>query len=228
MSAANLSATINEISQPDRMFFASLHGLRGIAVMYVVLSHLGNGGYFLLPIAHDAIGKVGVWIFFALSAFLLTNHLYIDFEATSSRVTSLLQYIVHRVFRIYPLYIFVLIGHVILGDISKIQLLKHLLLIQGWGELWAISVEFQYYLLIPVFVISALHLRVSYFNIISFLVALAAGSVVYGLKWPASVFSNELTLFPKLAPFVLGSMLALLLSKAKHYCMGGQCGILYL
>ena len=121
-------------SSTDKGFFAPLNGLRGIAVLYVVISHLGNGGLFLLPIPHDAIGKVGVWIFFALSAFLLTTHLCRDLDATSSRVSSLLQYIVHRVFRIYPLYIFVLIGHMIIGDISKVDLLKRLLLIQGWGE----------------------------------------------------------------------------------------------
>lgn len=198
-------------SLTDRGFFAPLHGLRGIAVLYVVISHLGNGGLFLLPIPHDAIGKVGVWIFFALSAFLLTTHLCRDLETTSSRVSSLLQYIVHRVFRIYPLYIFVLIGHMILGDISKMEFLKHLLLIQGWGELWAIPVEFQYYFIIPVIAISFLYLPRRCVSLLLMVVLTAA--LFYGLKQPASVFSNELNAFPKLAPFLLGSMLALQLYK---------------
>lgn len=188
-----------------------LHGLRGIAVLYVVISHLGNGGLFLLPIPHNAIGKVGVWIFFSLSAFLLTTHLCRDFETTSSRVFSLLQYLVHRAFRIYPLYILVLIGHMILGDISKTEFLKHLLLVQGWGELWAIPVEFQYYFVIPFIAISSLYLPRRRVSLL--LMVILAAVLFYGLKQPASVFSNELNAFPKLAPFLLGSMLALLLYK---------------
>lgn len=198
-------------SLTDKGFFAPLHGLRGIAVLYVVISHLGNGGLFLLPIPHNAIGKVGVWIFFSLSAFLLTTHLCRDLETTSSRVFPLLQYIVHRAFRIYPLYIFVLIGHVILGDISKMEFLKHLLLVQGWGELWAIPVEFQYYFVIPFIAISSLYLPRRYVSVL--LMVILTAVLLYGLKQPASVFSNELNAFPRLAPFLLGSMLALLLYK---------------
>nr|WP_229498887.1 acyltransferase [Pseudoduganella ginsengisoli] len=192
----------------DRKFFAPLHGLRGIAVLYVVVSHLGNGGLFLLPIPHDAIGKIGVWIFFALSAFLLTTHLCRDIESASSRVCTLLQYIIHRFFRIYPLYIIALIFHIIFGDISKKQLFGHLLLTQGRGELWAIPVEFQYYFIIPAIAISSLYLKKMH---VCVLLVIALGAVLfYGTEQPASVFSNELNAFPKLAPFLLGSILALL------------------
>lgn len=195
----------------DKGFFAPLHGLRGIAVLYVVISHLGNSGLFLLPIPHNAIGKVGVWVFFVLSAFLLTTHLCRDFETTTSRISSLLQYLVHRAFRIYPLYILVLIVHMVLGDISKMELLKHLLLVQGWGELWAIPVEFQYYFVIPFIAFSSLYLTRR--GVILVLLGFLTAALFYCLKQPASVFSNELNIFPKLAPFLFGSMLALLLYK---------------
>ena len=45
------------IPSAKKEFFAPLQGLRGIAVLYVLLSHLGNAGLFLLPVPHDAIGK---------------------------------------------------------------------------------------------------------------------------------------------------------------------------
>jgi peptidoglycan/LPS O-acetylase OafA/YrhL len=195
-------------SLTEKRFIAPLHGLRGIAVLYVVISHLGNGGLFLLPIPHDAIGKVGVWIFFALSAFLLTTHLCRELETTSSRVASLLQYIAHRVFRIYPLYIFVLISHFALDDISKTDFFKHILLIQGLGELWAIPVEFQYYFIIPVIAITSLYIPRRYVSLL--LMAALMASLIYSYQQPASVFSNELNVFPKIAPFLFGSMLALL------------------
>jgi hypothetical protein len=90
---------MEEGQSTNKKFFAPLHGLRGIACLYVAVAHLGQYGLFLLPLPHDGIGKVGVWIFFSLSSFLLTTHLCRDLETTSSKVFSLLQYAVHRIFR---------------------------------------------------------------------------------------------------------------------------------
>jgi len=59
--------TKQSLINEHREFFPALHGLRGIAVLFVVFSHLGGLGLFLFPIPHDGIGKVGVWIFFVLS-----------------------------------------------------------------------------------------------------------------------------------------------------------------
>lgn len=199
------------LTKDNREFFPALHGLRGIAVLFVVVSHLGNSGLFLFPILHNAIGKVGVWIFFVLSAFLLTSHLYSDIEISSSKFFSILQYIIHRIFRIYPLLLFVLILHAIRGDISILEILRHLLLIQGWEELWAIPVEFQYYFIIPVIVISTIYIsqKYSYLLLITALIL----TLLYGVTYSNEVFSNGLNIIPKLTPFLLGSMLSLLFRK---------------
>ncbi|MCX5871538.1 MAG: acyltransferase [Deltaproteobacteria bacterium] len=197
----------------NKIFFAPLHGLRGIAALYLVVAHLGQYGLFLLPIPHDAIGKVGVWIFFVLSAFLLTTHLCHDLETTSSKVFSLLKYTVHRIFRIYPLFIFSLTIHLIYRDISRIEFIQHLFLIQGRSELWAIPVEFQYYFIMPVIAMSTLYLPRR--KVILLLAATLMVALFYGIAQPASVFSNKLNIIPKLAPFLLGSILALLLYKKK-------------
>jgi len=157
---------------------------------------------------HDAIGKVGVWIFFALSAFLLTNHLRRDLEIGESRICAISQYTINRIFRIYPLYAIVLIGHVILHDISGVDFLEHLLLLDGWGELWAISVEFQYYAVIPVIAVCSLHMTKR--GVALFLVAVLMVVVFYDWMRPASVFGDEIYLFPKLVPFLFGSILSLL------------------
>jgi peptidoglycan/LPS O-acetylase OafA/YrhL len=202
-SAARAAAS----STSGRDFHAPLHGLRGIAVLYVVLSHLGNAGVFLLPLPHDAIGKVGVWIFFALSAFLLTTHLSRDLEGTAPAGPTILSYAVQRFFRIYPLFVVVLVLHRLLRHLSTPEVLQHLVLAQGWGELWAIPVEFQYYACMPLIALAAR--RFSRPRASLALLALLAAVVAWGWAQPAAVFSNGLNIVPKLAPFLLGSLLAL-------------------
>lgn len=195
----------------SREFFAPLHGLRGIAVLYVVISHLGNSGLFLIPIAHDAIGKVGVWVFFSLSAFLLTTHLCRSIANNENKLFSLMQYALNRVFRIFPLYVLILIIHYSLGSLSIEEFYKHLFLIQGNGELWAIPVEFQYYLVIPLIAIGNAYLNKKQMFILLALGILA--SLYQGISNPASVFSNNITIIPKLLPFILGSVVALFPNK---------------
>lgn len=197
----------------DQNFVLPLHGLRGIAVLYVVFSHLGNGGLFLFPIAHDAIGKVGVWIFFTLSAFLLTTNLSRELRTTSSKASSLIQYAVHRIFRIYPLYILILVIHLGLGDINDNDFVSHIVLAQGWAELWAIPVEFQYYLAIPAISMAVTYWQRKHVGVV--LIALLIGAFVYGILQPAKIFSNELNVFPKIAPFLFGSLLAIFSSQTE-------------
>ena len=51
----------------------SLDGLRGFAVLLVLLSHMSLVGINLVPgLDFAGIGKAGVYLFFVLSAFLLT------------------------------------------------------------------------------------------------------------------------------------------------------------
>ncbi|MDO4906162.1 MAG: acyltransferase [Lautropia sp.] len=191
----------------EKKFIASLHGLRGIAVLYVLLAHLGGNSLFLVPIPHGSIGKVGVWIFFSLSAFLLTSNLLRESSSASSKWGALLQYAVHRVFRIYPLLIVVLVFYWIRGDISATGIVENLLLVEGEDVLWAIPVEFQYYLIIPMVVAAAV--RLSSKPVCRALLAVSAASLLYGVVNPGSVFSNGLNIFPKIVPFCFGSMLAL-------------------
>ena len=51
-----------------------LHGLRGIAASSVLLTHASNNGYHVLPgVSFSGTGRSGVFLFFVLSAFLLTS-----------------------------------------------------------------------------------------------------------------------------------------------------------
>lgn len=188
-------------------FSLPLHGLRGIAVLFVLFSHLGNAGMSLVPIPHDAIGKVGVWIFFSLSAFLLTRGLCQALARQGTLGRPLIGYGIHRVMRIYPLYVVVLLLHWLLGEITASSIGRHLLLQEGDAELWAIPVEFKYYLIVPLVALAVQH--VPRRQVSMALLAVVLVSFGYGMADPRSVFSIELDLLPKLAPFLLGSLLAL-------------------
>lgn len=204
----------SDISAPSkRPTENALYGLRGVAIMYVLVSHVGNAGLPLFPIPHSAIGKVGVWIFFTLSAFLLTNNLVHRLRTSQSRLHEIAGFTVHRVFRIYPLYTFVLLLHIFLAGLSYQDALKHLLLTEGRGELWAIPVEFTYYLCIPLIAMGFIWCteRGGRVATILFLAALPTLAIISTATCePSSIFSNDLALFPKLAPFLIGSLLGLL------------------
>lgn len=194
-------------TKTESEFFLALHGLRGIAILYVVVSHFGHHGLALGPVPHQGMGKVGVWIFFGLSAFLLTRQLYQDLAAATSKPTALLHYAIRRIFRIYPLYGLVLMLHALRGNLSWWGVLEHLMLRRGQGEFWAIPVEFQYYGLIPVIVLGALQGSRPWAS--GWLLAGLTATGLFGLTQPARVFASELDIIPKLAPFLLGSLLAL-------------------
>ena len=196
----------------NRKYLPALNGLRGIACLYVIITHLRNGNLYLFPLPYTKIaGMVGVWIFFVLSAYLLTTNLYSYLEVTSSKFFSILKYAIYRIFRIYFLYLFVLIIHAFLGDISIAGIFGHILLRKGWHELWTIPVEYKSYIMIPVIAISTLRLSGKYV-IFLFLIALTA-AVFFSMSYPDDVFCDDLHILPKLTPFLFGSLLSLMISK---------------
>ncbi len=89
--------------------YDALDGLRGLAVLIVIASHLSLLGFGLVPgLPVGGIGKSGVYLFFVLSAFLLTRLLL---ERTPARFADgrlWVGYAMRRVLRIWPLYLVVL------------------------------------------------------------------------------------------------------------------------
>lgn len=178
-------------------------GLRGIAIIFVLLSHLGNSGIFVLPIEHNAIGKIGVWLFFILSALLLTNRFYVDLLNTQNKKYCTYNFIIRRIFRIYPLFLFALILHLYVNHLDISSLINHLFLMEGYGELWAISIEFQYYFLIIAFVYLSIYLSIRVLIMITFIFLII--SYIYS----DLIFSNSLILLVKILPFWVGSIIAI-------------------
>ncbi len=135
-------------------------GLRGIAVLIVLLSHTSGRGQDLFFWNFHGIGKVGVYLFFVLSAFLLTSIALREGKGFQYR-----NYIKKRFFRIAPLYYFVLTFIILMqynygtdkaslwldGSVSSI--FQHVFFYKGDSILWTIPVEFSFYFILPLLVL---------------------------------------------------------------------------
>src|SRR5665647_3263225 len=153
-------------------FRPEIAGLRALAVISVVLFHLKLGGF--------EGGFVGVDIFFVISGYLITRNILLDLQADRF---SFGQFYVRRTRRIYPALIFTVVVTYLVGalwcspemfldlakecthallSISNIQYWResHRYFAPGSDELallhcWSLSLEEQFYLFWPVFIVLA-------------------------------------------------------------------------
>ncbi|GAA5218523.1 acyltransferase family protein [Corallincola platygyrae] len=203
----------------------ALDGLRGMAVLLVILSHTSNADQQIVSwLNFSGIGKSGVFLFFTLSAFLLTYPFVVKGKEALTRF-QLANYFVRRFFRIYPLYFLYLLAAVVstamIGwwltpdkpfgiplSMDLAGMWRHLSLQEGKGVTWSIAVEFQFYFVLPVLVATWVLLKRNL--ILCCAVVLAAIVICYQLWPPEEVTGNDVRLGPYMAVFLCGSMLALL------------------
>ncbi|MEP6903041.1 MAG: acyltransferase [Actinomycetota bacterium] len=100
---------------------ASLDGLRALAILLVVVSHLLSNFTSQLPY----LGNLGVKVFFVISGFLITSILVAEFEKTDT--INLKKFYFRRTLRIFPAYYFY-IFIILLGKILSIYKLKVVLI----------------------------------------------------------------------------------------------------
>ena len=197
----------------------ALDGLRGLAVLVVVASHLSNSGMHLLPaLSLSGIGKSGVYLFFVLSAFLLTRALLRLPLPQWRQARVWADYALRRVLRIWPLYLVVLLASWLLTlqgvagwhyRIDTAALLAHLSLREGQSVLWSIPVEFTFYLWLPLIALALAVLRhrgssLAWEATLA-VAALAAASLVWT---PAASLVNDVRVGPYLPLFLCGAWAA--------------------
>jgi peptidoglycan/LPS O-acetylase OafA/YrhL len=144
-------------------------------------------------------GAVGVWLFFALSAFLLT----LPFAARPERVSQpsqLRHYVARRLRRILPAYYFAIVVIALLSGASFTFLWQHFAFIRAAGILWTIPQEMLFYLCLPLLV--ALHPYVFRRNFAATILGLSAIALSANLWLTAEVFAIRGN--GKLLPFHLG------------------------
>ncbi|MEV6358753.1 acyltransferase family protein [Nocardia asteroides] len=158
-----------------RAFNPALEGMRGMAALGVLLTHVafqtGAGGIAVLgPILERF--DMAVAVFFALSGYLLWRP-----HAAAARglgsVPSTTRYLLHRLMRIVPAYwvvvVFVLLLlpgaaqsanlRVWVSNLFLLQVFVPLTLTEGLTQMWSLSVEVAFYLVLPLLAWAVVRLR---------------------------------------------------------------------
>ena len=182
------------------MHYPALDGLRGFAAMAVVFSHASNanvGVIYGVPLA--GLGRVAVWLFFVLSAFLLTQQALVAVRTGDAGYrTWLAGYAVKRFLRIYPLLACALALDVRLGRISPDDMYRTVLLGPAPGIYWSIEPELVFYFVMPVLAWLA------------YRSPLAGGLLMVALAVYGEALPFALRFLPLASTLVVGSFAALL------------------
>lgn len=140
-----------------------LTGVRGVAAAAVAVRHLHGDVRVLEDVAHLA-----VYLFFVLSALLLTLRGLERLPAPGRRGAFWRGYAVRRVFRVYPLYLVATVA-LFAATLLRPSITRPLDEIHGgfsfWGQatmvdplrtlFWTIPLEFEFYLVVPFVVLAA-------------------------------------------------------------------------
>lgn len=134
----------------------SLDGLRAISITLVILSHLVKWKHVSLDVI-GSYGALGVFVFFVLSGYLITNLLLREYERSGT--VSLRDFYIRRAFRILPaaLVFLTVVSVLYWHEMRWFHIAAALLyvanmdLTRPWifGHLWSLSIEEQFYLLWP-------------------------------------------------------------------------------
>ena len=191
----------------------SLDGLRGIAVLMVLLSHSSNNDIYFFNLNFSGVGTFGVFLFFLLSSYLLDRQIAKSLIEQKTNKSYWINYLLRRFMRIYPLFITMLIFWYLLHLLglenvisSPKQIVQHLLLLKGENIFWSIPVEFKYYILSPFLMIIFSRVFVwkkKYINI--FIFSLIFISIIF------SIFFNigRISTFKYLPIFLVGTLISI-------------------
>ena len=207
----------------QKLYVHALDGLRGMAVMAVFLSHTSLSGHYALPFLNSAgTGKMGVFLFFILSSFLLTYPFLLKREKAFTKY-AIINFSYRRFFRIYPLfvlYLFVaMVSSFLLPSVlnrpdsgipfylSPLEFLQHIFLQQGKGVTWSILVEFRYYFVLPLIAyVYAVVFKGDFWKSMVTTIVL----IVLSQQWipQTDVLNNDTRLLPYAPVMLTGTMLA--------------------
>ncbi|MGC5247184.1 acyltransferase family protein [Gordonia sp. DT219] len=148
-----------------RRFFPQLEGMRAVAALGVLTTHVAfQTGAVRTPILGPILGRLdlAVALFFALSGFLLWRN-WVAAAHRAARPPSVRRYLRHRFVRIWPAYVVVVVVvltllpeargadlTVWLANLTLTQVFVPLSLTAGLTQMWSLSVEVAFYLLLPI------------------------------------------------------------------------------
>ena len=197
-------------------YLTNLDGIRTIAVLLVVVSHLllqlTNGGEPAFY-SYRTMGRVGVAIFFVHTTLVLMASL-------ARHGPTAIPFYMRRIFRIYPLSVAVVLFFALLQWLSHVpidtgKLLSNLLLVQNLtGDaslprpLWSLPYEVQMYLVLPLlYRVTGTRRAVAWTGLVYAVALLTA------LALPARSLAAKLMLY---VPCFLPGVLAFVLSRQRQ------------
>jgi peptidoglycan/LPS O-acetylase OafA/YrhL len=196
---------------PDGANVDVLDGIRGLAVLIVVMANTGFSGM-------GNHGLMGIWMFFELSAFLLTLQ-FIDKGGVAFRVSRLKDYALLRIKRILPAYYTLLGATYLFGGRSgwTLWLWPHLTFQRAEGLFWAIPQGMLFYLCLPL-IIAGVHF-VLRSRTVPTILALAALAIATDRWLDVSILGLpglEIPGAPKVRPFELSIFLCGIIAAYAH------------
>src|ERR1700674_4975966 len=157
--ASQVAAAIPQSASANRI--PELDGIRGIAILLVLISHFGAPRAPWLPLKHFMeLGWYGVDVFFALSGFLITGILLDSREGPD----YFKRFYLRRALRILPIYYAYLAIYLTAASIrgvgpSQISSLWYVFYLANWRDIalqpnlllhfWSLCVEEQFYFVWP-------------------------------------------------------------------------------
>jgi peptidoglycan/LPS O-acetylase OafA/YrhL len=183
---------------------SDINGLRGVAILLVVLFHISQGWKSMENILHA--GFIGVDIFFVISGFLIST---IIFKSLESNNFNFLEFYSRRVKRLFPSLIVVLLSSLLFGFfflfpadfeylgkhvlgstlyINNFFLLKEAGYFDATAELkpllhlWSLAIEEQFYIIWPLVIYMIFKTKKSLLPIIIFFAFSSFAAHLYFLK----------------------------------------------
>lgn len=218
-----------EILQPPAsgdFYFPELDGLRGFAITWVIIFHAwyisGNpavripiGSATLDLTAIFAVGYIGVYLFFVLSAFLLSFP-FVNAFYRSESLPSVRRYIWRRVLRIVPAYYAAIFLQVSLippqwyigTQVYWQDILSHLTFLFNYfpstqgtinGAFWTLSIEMQFYLVLPFFMLMIYKRKALLTSLVVIVLALGWRYSIYCLY--STISNNDLYFYGDQIPY---------------------------
>ncbi|AUH67235.1 MULTISPECIES: acyltransferase family protein [Gordonia] len=151
---------------PARRFYPQLEGLRAVASLGVLTTHVAfQTRATQWPVLGEILGRLdlAVALFFALSGFLLWRPYAAAARDEAASRPAVRRYLRHRFVRIWPAYALVVVAvlallpqargasaTVWLANLTLTQVFVPLTLAPGLTQMWSLSVEVAFYLLLPV------------------------------------------------------------------------------
>nr|WP_186349755.1 acyltransferase [Gordonia spumicola] len=156
---------MNATTNRSRAFHPQLEGMRAVAALGVLTTHVAFQTRSLdWPVIGPLLGRLdlAVALFFALSGFLLWRP-YAHAARGDAPSPDVTRYLRHRFVRIWPVYAVVVVAVLTLlpqargssatvwiANLTLTQVFVPLTLAPGLTQMWSLSVEAAFYLLLPV------------------------------------------------------------------------------